>query len=657
MSKKGSFWDNPFGGLFDFNGDGKEDIGEQWFAFKMFDEITKTEDDGVGSIFGDSNVNYNWRNNVEEDYEFGLDAYDYDTEEEYNEALEEAKYGWRKTAEEGYEFGLNPYNFETEEEYNEALDEAKHAWREKYEEDYEFDLDPYDYDTEEEYKEDLEDTKYGWRKTAEYICELDINPEDYETEEEYREALVQACSDYGYDFSDTGELVKNDDAEEEIKESDYPNKRQYNAAVALSEHYFANTSEEYEEKEKSRYRFILEQNDKIIAANYLTAYGYFLFSQAIKDNFDVPVTLPDEDESKEFPLEEILKKIHKKDVPLTLKIWDWCIEQFLPYADYSLMGREEMTNCLLDSLYIFSDKFHKSFREYLNDHADFRTKLVRQSKEMPNNLSEIIVNMIMDGFTKTAKAMFDDGLFRSEGKWKQVNSFMDGLIFYSKNYEELETIEFVEQNFLPKIKQFSDGMILDEVEGWQQEITEYKQEVERRSEKYAFSRSNAWRKTVPDGSKYGLEPRYYDTEQEYLDALQKKKYAWRDWAVQRDTLGLDLTQFETEEEYTEAWQSRYDEQQAKKRKEQAKQRETELLTDKTIYTYCGVMLPFSEQPYFFRTDDTTLKIGDRVIVPIGEENKEMQGTIVSIGQYARIGTPYPPKKTKFILRKKSENNA
>ena len=25
--KKGGFWDNPFGGMFDFNGDGKEDWG------------------------------------------------------------------------------------------------------------------------------------------------------------------------------------------------------------------------------------------------------------------------------------------------------------------------------------------------------------------------------------------------------------------------------------------------------------------------------------------------------------------------------------------------------------------------------------------------------------------------------------------------------
>lgn len=57
---KGGFFDDlfskPFGGLFDFNGDGKEDLGEQWIAFKMFEEATKEDDtstDDFGDIFDD----------------------------------------------------------------------------------------------------------------------------------------------------------------------------------------------------------------------------------------------------------------------------------------------------------------------------------------------------------------------------------------------------------------------------------------------------------------------------------------------------------------------------------------------------------------------------------------------------------------------------
>ena len=35
---KGGFWDNPFGGLLDFNGDGKEDMAEQYFGYKIFED-------------------------------------------------------------------------------------------------------------------------------------------------------------------------------------------------------------------------------------------------------------------------------------------------------------------------------------------------------------------------------------------------------------------------------------------------------------------------------------------------------------------------------------------------------------------------------------------------------------------------------------------
>lgn len=39
-----SFWDNPFGGMFDFDNDGNEDLGEQWIAYNIFEDIMK--DDG-----------------------------------------------------------------------------------------------------------------------------------------------------------------------------------------------------------------------------------------------------------------------------------------------------------------------------------------------------------------------------------------------------------------------------------------------------------------------------------------------------------------------------------------------------------------------------------------------------------------------------------
>ena len=54
-------------------------------------------------------------------------------------------------------------------------------------------------------------------------------------------------------------------------------------------------------------------------------------------------------------------------------------------------------------------------------------------------------------------------------------------------------------------------------------LDEYIRQIEDDCEQYTYTRKNAWRKTVPDGSKYGLDPRYYDSEQEYLEALNEEK--------------------------------------------------------------------------------------------------------------------------------------
>ena len=39
------------GGLFDFNGDGKTDLGEEFLAFKMFEEVTEGDDDEDDGFF------------------------------------------------------------------------------------------------------------------------------------------------------------------------------------------------------------------------------------------------------------------------------------------------------------------------------------------------------------------------------------------------------------------------------------------------------------------------------------------------------------------------------------------------------------------------------------------------------------------------------
>ena len=106
-------------GLFDFDGDGKTSLGEQWIAYNIFKECTKEDDDDDSYLYDDEE-DYSWREFCDDGSEYGISPEDYEEEWEYEEALEEAKYAWREDCEDGLEYGLAPEDYETAEEYEEA---------------------------------------------------------------------------------------------------------------------------------------------------------------------------------------------------------------------------------------------------------------------------------------------------------------------------------------------------------------------------------------------------------------------------------------------------------------------------------------------------------------------------------------------------------
>lgn len=605
MSKKGSFWDNPFGGMFDFNGDGKEDFGEQWLGYKIFEECTKEEND-------------------DDDYSSDLDFTDFSSENDYS---------WRQYVEVDYSLGVFPENYETEEEYLKAFNEEKYAWREDCEDGFEYGLDPEDYETEDEYNEALEEAR-----------------------EVYEGGSNGDSVNIGLIFSVECPAL---DKLQAIKESDFPNKRRYNAAYNLANEFLIYSNEEYKNQEKACCKFIVENADTVLAANYLTHDNGFIYAQAVKDNFDLPISLPDEDETSEYGIHEILSKIAKKDIDLSLKVWAWLVENFLPYAQYSSWATKELTFYVFDYIRDFPDKFVPALAHYLNDNPEFCNTVVSAHEEADGALCIVIAEAIKEGLLDFSVELFKLGLEVADGRWKEINKLVSGVLCFCKNWNELESIEFFQTNMLPLVKAIDIGMVQDEIEGWENEIAEYVAYVEKDCEKYAMTRRNAWRATVPDGSKYGMNPRWYDSEEEYLAELNEHKYGWRNLYKNTDTLGLNVDDFETRDEYREAYNIRLSEKHQKQREareQELKQKRAErqkeaavIADDKNIYTICGVSFPHAAHPYHYRTDDTTLKIGDTVLVPVGD--KEAEGTIISIGQYMRQAAPFPIDKMKTIISK------
>ena len=96
----------------DWNKNKKKDIFDLFIDMKIMSDMSENSD---------IDDEYSWREKYAFDYENDTDPDDYETEEEYLEALEKEKYSWREDYD--YDNKVDPEDYETEEEYLEALEQ------------------------------------------------------------------------------------------------------------------------------------------------------------------------------------------------------------------------------------------------------------------------------------------------------------------------------------------------------------------------------------------------------------------------------------------------------------------------------------------------------------------------------------------------------
>ena len=60
----------------------------------------------------------------------------------------------------------------------------------------------------------------------------------------------------------------------------------------------------------------------------------------------------------------------------------------------------------------------------------------------------------------------------------------------------------------------------------------------------------------------------------------------------------------------------------------------------------------SKALYYYLTGELELNVGDEVIVPFGQDNKEISGIVVSVGKCYASAFPFEETKIKTVIRKK-----
>ena len=195
----------------------------------------------------------------------------------------------------------------------------------------------------------------------------------------------------------------------------------------------------------------------------------------------------------------------------------------------------------------------------------------------------------------------------------------------------------------------------------------------------------AWRLNCEDGSEYGISPEDYETRDEYHEALHREKYAWRDYCDDGSAYGVDPEDYETEDEYEDALEcagtvtgdmffteetsisadmppavDECDEDEYEEDLSVAHFSETaaQSITIQTstvdmfedddfhVFIYCKVET--EQGTDYYRTENTTIKKGDTVSVPLN--GLVLSGKVLSVERHMRFSVPKPVKETYLIIK-------
>lgn len=353
-------------------------------------------------------------------------------------------------------------------------------------------------------------------------------------------------------------------AKQGIRREDYPNQRTYDAACELAdlrkgEGYVPQNSTRKKEMEKRQ--FILSGG--CAAARYLTVSRGFLYAQAVKENFQLPIEVPDEDEQPVTSLEDLFLDLAEEDPALAVRVWAWIVIEFGPYSQY-MDGTWAPFNGILYLTDRFPPEFQDLVLEELCQNGAFRRGLLEESPEFPDVGGYIAYTLEHDR-EEQGTVLLKSALKNPQGKGTKYEEMVTKITYHIQDQRNPEPWEAMERAIFPVLEDFPD----------------------KRTQRLLPQ----WKKEVADRLQW-LRPRPAPVRQStYSDPLAE--------------------------------------------------------TDTTVYTFCGVMFPRWQRVYHYRTDDETLAVGDKVLVPGRDGPTEAE--VVSIEKCLRKTAPYPVDRAKFVV--------
>ncbi len=339
--------------------------------------------------------------------------------------------------------------------------------------------------------------------------------------------------------------------------------------------------EDYETEEEYNEARDEKEEEMHPISPYLSADGDFLFSRAIRDNFYLPsCPLPEEFDEPRISFQNIMLKLIQADRPLSLKVWDWCLDVFMPYLDYDFIAKNQLSTNLLKSFSFYNGELPEDYItdivDYMAENPSFVEKLVSLCSEPDRCFPKLIAEALVDlRHCNIADTLFKAGLEKAEGNWNVIYELVDSTMVFCWDFKNTNAIVYFRDHLLPMVRGIPDQQAQDQIPVWEKKVQEHIAYVEDR---------------LPETRLSG--------ELAHLVSSEPDPVA-----------------------------------------------------DSAVYWFCGVQFSGTAKVYQYRTDDTSLQVGDHVIVAVGKAQKEVEATVVSVGQYSRQNAPFDVDCAKKILRK------
>lgn len=260
-------------------------------------------------------------------------------------------------------------------------------------------------------------------------------------------------------------------AKQGVRREDYPSQRVYDAACDLidlqnGKGYVPSASTR--QREIDRRRFLVEGG--CVAARYLTVHDGFLYAQAVKENFTLPIEVPDEDERPVTALDELFLDLAEEDPALAVRVWAWIIREFGPYPQY-MDGVWMPFNGLLYLTFRFPPEFREIALEELCQNSDFRRGLLETSPEFPD-AGGYIAYALSHGREDQAATLLQSALKNPHGKGVRYEELVQNIFYRMPEDRDPEPWEALERAVFPILEGLPDKRTQRLLPQWKEEVAQ-----------------------------------------------------------------------------------------------------------------------------------------------------------------------------------------